>query len=603
MRTGSAMPLNIGITGHRDLREDEIPALEKKVESLIRQILVSYPNTSFRILSPLAEGADRLVARVGLRMGVALYSVLPMEQSAYEEDFSSQASLEEFRAFLENSEEVITLPPVSPQSPNIANDPQALRDFYYDRVGAYIARYSQFFIIIWNGIDSDKTGGTANTVKYRMNGIPRCYKFHHKPLDMIDSLPAYHIRAGRTLAENNGNQADLSDFIRERNGDWCTLYPNRLREEYKYSGDSDETIIAKQKDYHHRLFTRIDSFNKDARRKKSNKEYQETGYSFFQDEDIEHPELRAVMDCYRAADALAVEYQGKTNKCKGLLIALALTGFLFITIFDEILSFTYVLMLFPLIFFIAFVLYRLILRKNFDNKFYDYRALAEGLRVFFFWKICGWEGDISEYYLRKYDGEINWISIGITSVSLTQIHPDRVLDEDTLQERIKKTFRLWILDQKEYFSRKSEEKVIAVKRMKTVTILFFFLAMISVFGFLVLQMYYISRVDPGQNFLDMRPLSSWMMYHYILLAVDTFIAFGASFSSYIYAMAFTEESKQYKKMSALFFRGERVLSRYINDGNWRAAYGIIIEMGLEALDEGGDWLLTKRSRPIEIPTG
>ena len=34
-----------------------------------------------------------------------------------------------------------------------------------------------------------------------------------------------------------------------------------------------------------------------------------------------------------------------------------------------------------------------------------------------------------------------------------------------------------------------------------------------------------------------------------------------------------------------------------------AAVSIIVEIGLEALDENGDWLVLHRDRPVEVPLG
>ena len=66
-----------------------------------------YPHTPLVLLSALAEGADRLVARVGLAAGARLIAVLPMPRSLYEIDFKSPVSLEEFAKLVQQADLVL----------------------------------------------------------------------------------------------------------------------------------------------------------------------------------------------------------------------------------------------------------------------------------------------------------------------------------------------------------------------------------------------------------------------------------------------------------------------------------------------------------------
>ena len=65
-----------------------------------------------QLISPLAEGGDTLAAQVALSMGIPVIAVLPMEQSAYEQDFSDAAAVATLRDLLARAEEVIVLPRV-----------------------------------------------------------------------------------------------------------------------------------------------------------------------------------------------------------------------------------------------------------------------------------------------------------------------------------------------------------------------------------------------------------------------------------------------------------------------------------------------------------
>jgi hypothetical protein len=66
------VPLIVGVTGHRDLVPDEAPAIRALVRSFLVQLRERFPDRPLQLLSPLAEGADRLVADVALELGFAL---------------------------------------------------------------------------------------------------------------------------------------------------------------------------------------------------------------------------------------------------------------------------------------------------------------------------------------------------------------------------------------------------------------------------------------------------------------------------------------------------------------------------------------------------
>ena len=72
------MHLTIGVTGHRDLVADEIPALKERVRDFFLQLRTSFPGLELQLINPLAEGSDRLVADVARELGIGLIVPLPM---------------------------------------------------------------------------------------------------------------------------------------------------------------------------------------------------------------------------------------------------------------------------------------------------------------------------------------------------------------------------------------------------------------------------------------------------------------------------------------------------------------------------------------------
>src|ERR1700730_6446419 len=93
------LPLVIGVTGHRDLRDQDLRRLEEEVASIIGKLKSEYLGGSsggekseppIIVLSRLAEGADRLVAKVALANGAELIAPLPMPAEEYRRDFENE---------------------------------------------------------------------------------------------------------------------------------------------------------------------------------------------------------------------------------------------------------------------------------------------------------------------------------------------------------------------------------------------------------------------------------------------------------------------------------------------------------------------------------
>ncbi len=156
----SAIPARIviGVTGHRRLQNEALLALEvaavlDKIESLLPPLKKTA--VAFTALSPLAEGADRLVTRIILeRSGCQLDVVLPMGKEDYAADFSLPESRAEFEDFLSRARTTRQLPP----SPSRADA--------YAQAGRYVVDHCDILIAIWDGKPGSGRGGTSETISY-----------------------------------------------------------------------------------------------------------------------------------------------------------------------------------------------------------------------------------------------------------------------------------------------------------------------------------------------------------------------------------------------------------------------------------------------------
>jgi hypothetical protein len=154
----------IGVTGHRSLKHEDIVRQSvknvlSKLESIVCEKSGQMPWT-FVIVSPLAEGADRLVARETLNwpgkmmLKPLLEIVLPMTEKDYMQDFATETSRNEFKAFQDDAVSIIELLGAK------------TREDAYQTVGKHVVNRCDVLIAIWDGKEARGKGGTAEIVKY-----------------------------------------------------------------------------------------------------------------------------------------------------------------------------------------------------------------------------------------------------------------------------------------------------------------------------------------------------------------------------------------------------------------------------------------------------
>lgn len=173
--------LRIGVTGHRQLDDEQaLSAQVRRAIERIRQLAPSSPHTPllFTVVSPLAEGADRLVAREVLKDERAdLEAPMPLPREEYLKDFESDQSKGEFSSFLARAKVVAELPPCG------------RRDEAYERVGRYVVDRSDVLIALWDGEPSRGQGGTAEIVAHaRERGVPLMWIATKGRVEIVEEL-------------------------------------------------------------------------------------------------------------------------------------------------------------------------------------------------------------------------------------------------------------------------------------------------------------------------------------------------------------------------------------------------------------------------------
>ena len=253
-------------------------ALDARVRAIFEDLRKRYPDTPLVLLSPLAEGADRLAARVALDCGARLIVPLPMSQATYERDFQTPSSVVEFRELLCRADRSFELAWAGLDAEGTSGVSGGDRDRAYALVGAYIAHHCQILIALWDGEDSDREGGTAQVVRFKREGIPDCYAIHVKrsaePGALTCSLiepaefgPVYHVVTPRVGNPNPTRNISapyrplfldkLLSMLQSKSrtcnisAPYSPLFPADVR--------GEDAV----REAYNRIFARIDTFNSD----------------------------------------------------------------------------------------------------------------------------------------------------------------------------------------------------------------------------------------------------------------------------------------------------------------------------------------------------
>ncbi len=570
---GNLIPIYLGITGHRDLRSEDMSELEKQIRSVFIDMRRLYPSTPIVLLSPLAEGADRLAAKVALEEKVSLIVPLPLPREEYEKDFGTGESRKEFAEQIGRAQEWFHLPLMEGNTSDNIKEYGEHRDLQYALAGTFIVRHCQVLIALWDGVAPQLKGGTAEIVQFKLAGVPEPYSSARGHLDRADCGPVYHIVTPRI----SNPSPEGTSFSLNR------LFPagfiNKAQAEAAYA----------------RILSRIDRYNQDIQRLSGGlaKEVKKNkGYVIPEDKEnlLSQASLR-ILETYAVADTLAIHFQRRRhNILLGIFVAVIIAVFFFHA-YLEFFKHALVLALYPLMLVIAFILYFLAKQHDYQDKHIEYRTFAEGLRVKLFWKIAGIHQDVSDHYLRKHFSELEWIKDALRTLNLStspEEHPEDPEKNVPDQHALRIVYDHWVRDQCTYFAKasKREEKKLHTFESQS-NILFW-----AGFGLSVLAVF-------AHHYLE----EAKLLHQIIIFSIVMSLALAAAIKGYSEKMAISEQAKQYSKMSELFERANHLIEILLQNNDLSKARKILLTLGKEALAENGDWVILHRSKPIEVPKG
>ena len=574
------IPLYLGVVGHRDIGDEQKPRLKLLIKQVLEEKKTQCPNTPIVVLTPLAEGADRLAAHSAIECGLSFIAILPMPLDEYKKDFNTQESLKEFNDLLEKADYWFELP-LQGDAKVLSLQSSKNRNEQYYNLGFHIARQSHMLIALWDGNINNKRGGTAHIVNLKVTGMPAFHPYFKHRLKNLQTGPVCHI-----LTPRKGE-------IHPPDAYGVKMIYGENPEKNKKSAEAD-----------HQLLNNIDSFNRDIKKKREVfREKSELIQQNHSNGDLileESKKFRLILRYHAITDILATHFQSRRFFALKVLLILAVIAFVFFQIYVEFWHKPLILLLYPITIGIGALWFIRANRKRFEQKHEDYRSLSEALRVQYYLSIIDKNINVSDYYLQKHKGELEWVTYVLRALHFKCTKYDAGSDNSHDMNSLnncKFISEQWVKEQSRYYRMKGEYYDRHVKKLKHIANVLFIGAILAPVLLFLLGIF--SERFSGSHAEEFHHFS----HSILVLLTHSFLVISATILGYNEKMIFEEQSKIYHQMFQLFSLADDKLSKAIDENNYEEAYEIIWELGLESLMENADWLILHRSRPMEMPKG
>jgi hypothetical protein len=568
-QTGYAVPLIVAVTGHRDLVPDEVPQIRTHVRDFLRRLQADYPERGVTVMSSLAEGADQVVAEVALELGVSLLALLPMPRDSYIEDFETLPAREKFYALLARATEVLELPITPGNTARSIAEHGKNRTRQYAQLGVFLCAHCHILLALWDGKYSDKLGGTGQVIRFHHDNVMPGYIPQSTTTRLIladdESDLVYHIVCSRDRPDGQP-----AEHVRDLPTSWFTTnetwprtpeMPVRHQQVLKLTSEFSADALQHEARIIDEAWSLIDEKRCDGLPAGSR--------------DIDH--------VFRAADWLAIHFQKRYLRALRSVHVLALLmGFMYIVYSDVVAERTFIFA-FVAFFVVAAAIQKYSTRHSWHRKYLDYRTLAEGLRVQFYWAVAGvTSGSVSKFthdnFLQLQDSDLGWIR-NVMRVAGMECNVSPHLNQKGLDLAVSE----WVGDdnsgQLGYYRKKAREKVNRGKRVEQFAAIILWVSVAAFLVFAFSSREIVERVhDPA-----------------VILMGVLLLAFGVR-QSYSFSVADFELIKQYEFMRRTFSKARRRIDRGGDDQERRRVLRLLGEV---ALEEHAEWILLHRERSVD----
>ncbi len=227
-------------------------------------------------------------------------------------------------------------------------------------------------------------------------------------------------------------------------------------------------------------------------------------------------------------------------------------------------------------------------QRDYQNKHLDYRALAEGLRVQFYWRLAGLEDRVLDHYLTKYRTELDWIRATMRNWDLMEHRP---ADSPSLSPgaigagQLEQVLTHWVKGQRDYFSRRAQEDQEKLVLWEGLVRWFVGIGIAIIVVSVVLLPRLHDSWSPGL----------------LLVAAALAPVIAALIHNDVEIQALSQHINQYERMSAVFHTAANHIEQRLKNHDDQGVRDLLKVLGREALIEHADWVLMHRERLLEVP--
>lgn len=608
------IPIVVGVGGRNGARP-EGESISSLVIPEMRRLRNTFPSSPFVVISSLAGSEDCQLVRLAVEhLGAKPIAVLPHPPGQYQDALPDDKSREEFSELLGLAGSSVDISSLMRSRLGEAAYGAAENRGMAERfAAAFIAEHSEVLFAVSGDSDTCEPDTSAFIVKWmREGGITREYslRMNKSGLDTMDRKMIITVDpagSGVSVEYTPPDEAAPRGIGGPQKSDgipaviytvvsrWIFgliqsasgLLDNLYDSFFKHAGT--EVADRYPSSPFIGIMERIDGFNLDIRNYldlRGEKDFLKSRHYLLQNEsDNERisgdPALRKIICLYTGSDVLSQFYQKKTA---GLVNWIYILFFVAVVLYGLIDWSSYLVLCYIGLIPAIALLVKKTSRDRVEDRFLDYRALAEGLRVQFFWTLSGISENVSSHYLSKYEGLLTWIRKAVRSIEIVTLQNESAELARRQSEFLGITGKLWIESQLEYFSSKKRPLLIRTQQFGNVVFLSFVLTLIVALAYGIYVL--VAGVENGEAINDFQ----------ILLGVIA--AVGVAAQAYKNKKAYDELQRRYSLAQQTYASAKREL-----EIGKVPPERVLIAVGREALLENSDWLWTHRNVPIEVPKG
>ena len=295
---------------------------------------------------------------------------------------------------------------------------------------------------------------------------------------------------------------------------------------------------------------------------------------------------------FRASDTLSTFFAHSVRKSDSLIYGLALGA---VAAFNFVSNKTGAPWIYLGITFVMAVMAGGIWVRSIENRFLEYRCLAEAARMLFFWRNAGVKRPLWITLLSRQLGAMHWVRHAVRSMEFCQ---DGRLATGPASDGLHIARTYWVDDQKAWFAKKELEHMRWCRFWKLASRLAIGASFVTAIALAVLTV--LSDGNGGSLWETwVKPDDHGDLWQ---AALGLFAGGGVAARGFLMRRAHFELAKQYASQRQIFENARRMLDKIKDDPKpeWTAVQ-ILEKLGQEALQEQTEWLWLRHTRPFEVP--